>query len=320
MSHRRRSSPLLFLLTAIASCCYYCAQTPAAIQDAAEGLTKDRGEIRFPRGSTSARVQGRVGRNVRDQYLIRARRGQLMSVSLQSPDPRMGFDVYATTGLEALPVTAADELQTAWAGKLPAGDEYYINVRSTGAGGDYSFEVKIENTSARPRNGKRTLTSAEASPPTSTPTSAPAAVAKEFRAIIGRVKQGAGVALLLPEALPASITARPLYVEGVGEKNGYTLTLASRPRCGANSCSVGFFGAAKGETLAEEFDRVSLAGGIDGAYKPLSCGGSCSPPMIEWEYEGALYTIQLNVDSGDDERDRQTLVNLANSAIKAGPR
>jgi hypothetical protein len=300
---RRRSSRLLFLLLSLT----FCVQAHAALQDEPEGETKDRGEIRFPKGRTSTLVRGRLGRNVRDQYLVRARAGQLMTVSLESNDPQLGFDVFVTTGLEALPVTPADELQTAWSGKLPAGDEYYINVLSKGAGGDYSFELKIENAQARSAKNR-----AEASNP--------GAVAREFRAILREIKREAGAPVLLPAELPASVTSRRLYVEGDGDTTGYSITLTSRPRCGANSCMIGFFSAKRTEALSEDYERVSLAGGIVGAYKPLTCGGSCSPPMIEWEYEGALYTIQLSLDGGDEARDRQTLIALANSAISAGPR
>src|SRR5918992_337844 len=104
-----------------------------------ETTTHDRGQIRFARGRNSTVVRGRITRADRDQYLIRARAGQWMTVRLDAADARMGFDVFATQGLEAQPVTEADQLQREWTGRLPAGDEYYVNVLTPGAGGAYSF-------------------------------------------------------------------------------------------------------------------------------------------------------------------------------------
>lgn len=285
---RRRSTRLLFLILAIA----FSAYAAPSVQNPDESPTRDRGEIRFPKGSASTTVAGRVDRGVSDRYLIRARAGQTMTISLDSADSRMGFDVFVTTGLEARPVTAADELQTAWSGRLPRGDEYYIDVRSRGAGGAYSFHVRIETG---------------------------AAVAKEFRAVLQRLKRDAGAPLLLPAELPAAVSGGRVYVEGSGDQTGYSITLSSSPRCGANACFVGFFSATKGETLNEDYERVALAEGITGAYKPETCGGSCSPPQIEWERRGVLYTIQLRIHGGD-ERDRRMLIEVANSAIQSGPR
>ena len=278
-----------------------------------ETTTHDRGQIRFARGRNSTVVRGQITRADRDQYLIRARAGQWMTVRLDSADERMGFDVHVTTGLEALPVTEADRLQREWTGRLPAGDEYYINVLTPGAGGAYSFEVKIENTrpaaTAGPKNSSGGPTNAAAG-----------AVAQEFRPHLAKLRR-AGVAVLLPADLPASVREDRLFVEGFTSESGYDLTLALAPDCGgANACTLGSFSAEQGGTLVEEFERVELAGGVRGAYKPLTCGASCSPAMIEWITDGVLYTIQLKIRDGGDAGTKRTLIALANSSINAGPR
>ena len=274
-----------------------------------ETTTHDRGQIRFARGSNSTTVRGRITRADRDQYMIRARAGQWMTVRLDSTDARMGFDVFVTQGLEALPVTEADRLQREWSGRLPAGDEYYINVLTPGAGGAYSFEVKIENT--RPVT---TTTNAGASD------SAAGAVAREFRPHLAKLKR-AGVAVLLPDDLPAAVREERIFVEGFTTESGYVLTLALAPDCGgANACTLGSFSAEEGGTLVEEFEQVELAGGVRGAYKPLTCGASCSPAMIEWVTDGVLYTIQLKINAGGDAGTKRALIALANSSISAGPR
>jgi hypothetical protein len=297
---------LLFLLFALMS----AAPVEASAQVDWETTTHDRGQIRFARGQNSTVVRGRITREDRDQYLIRARPGQWMTIRLDSDDAQVGFDVYVTTGMEALPVTEADRLQRGWSGRLPAGDEYYINVLTAGAGGPYSFEVKITNTPT---------TTGETSRP-SMPDASPLSVAKEFRPYLARLKR-AGVPVLLPAELPASVLEDRIYVEAGPSAEGYDVTLALAPDCGgANACTVGSFTAERGGELVEELDRVELAGGVRGAYKGLTCGASCSPAMIQWASEGVLYTIQLKLNAGGDAADKRELVKLANSSITAGPR
>ncbi|HYE15728.1 MAG TPA: hypothetical protein VD968_14895 [Pyrinomonadaceae bacterium] len=296
------------LLLAICASAYGAAAT----QDVGETETRDQGQIRFARGASSTTVRGNLPRGFRDQYLVRARPGQWMSVRLDSEDPGMGFDVFVTEGLGAEPVTEADKLQREWVGRLPQGDEYYINVMTAGRGAAYSFEVSITN--ARP--ARRPAAPADNSGASGSP------VAKELRTVLSKIKaEGAGgVPVLLPGELPASVLEDRLYVEGGASDRGYDISLALTPRCGANACTVGSFSAERGGELVEEFERVELAGGLRGAYKPLTCGASCSPAMIEWVAGGVLYSVQLKLNAGGDAGDRAALIALANSAIKAGPR
>lgn len=275
-------------------------------QEVGETRTLDRGQIRFARGASSTTVRGNLRRGIRDQYLIRARPGQVMTVRFESADALMGFDVHVVEGFGAESVTESDELQRNWSGRLPQGDEYYINVMTAGRGAPYSFEVSIE--SARPQG-----VNLAASQPNGT-------IPAELRSVFPKVKREAGVAILLPDALPAALD-RPLYTTGGGTSNGYDISLALTPRCGgANACTAGYFGAERGGTLVEELESVKLTSGMTGRYKPLTCGASCSAPSIEWLLGGVLYTIQLKLNYGDDTKDRAALVALANSAIDAGPR
>lgn len=305
MTNVRHLRSLLFLFALL-----YVGEVAARAQVDWETTTHDRGQIRFARGKSSAVVRGRVTRADRDQYLLRARAGQWMTVRLDSADSQMGFDVFVTTGLEALPVTEADALQREWTGRLPAGDEYYINVLTPGAGGAYSFEVRIENTRPAGAAGARPAT----------PDAGASGVAKEFRPVLVSLRR-AGVPVLLPNELPASVLEDRLYVVGGPSADGYDVTLALAPDCGgANACTVGSFTAERGVELVEELEQVELAGGVRGAYKGLTCGASCSPAMIQWVSDGVLYTIQLKLNAGGDAGDKRELLKLANSSITAGPR
>jgi hypothetical protein len=64
--------------------------------------------------------------------------------------------------------------------------------------------------------------------------------------------------------------------------------------------------------------KASLARGITGYWKGLTCGASCSPGEIQWVQGGVLYDIQFKgVTPGGEKK---TLVGLANQAIKGGSR
>ena len=93
----------------------------------------------------------------------------------------------------------------------------------------------------------------------------------------------------------------------------------ARRNCGANACFLVSFGAERGGTPS--FRRtVKLRGGRTGYFKPLTCGGSCSPPIIEWKSRGNLYRIQAKIPDSTDAGQQRRMVAAANSAIGAGPR
>ena len=102
-----------------------------------------------------------------------------------------------------------------------------------------------------------------------------------------------------------------IYGVGSGNKKSFFVSISATKTCGANACFLASIGGEKGGTPA--FKRtVKLTGGITGYFKPLSCGGSCSPPQIEWIQGGVLYDIQAKVIAG-----KRDLVKAANSAINA---
>src|SRR5215212_394349 len=112
-------------------------------------------------------------------------------------------------------------------------------------------------------------------------TAAPVALAKTvdvprlLKGSIADARDG-GVPVLLPSRIDLDYSGRT-YAGGGGGNDRYALFLDARPRCGGNACFLASFTGEEGKPLG--FKRnVRLAGGRRGAYKPLSCGASCSPP------------------------------------------
>lgn len=133
------------------------------------------------------------------------------------------------------------------------------------------------------------------------------------------VRAKTSLAILLPSRLALDYDGR-LYASGSGGAKRYDLSLDGAPRCGgADACFLVSFSAERGGTPA--FRRtVALRGGRTGYFKPLSCGGSCSPPEIQWRSRGNLYVIQAKIPDSSDAAAQKRLVAAANSAIGAGPR
>src|SRR5215210_3669226 len=118
-----------------------------------------------------------------------------------------------------------------------------------------------------------------------------------------------GVPVLLPSRINLDYSGRT-YAGGGGGNDQYALFLDARPRCGGNACFLASFTGEEGKPLGFKVNG-RLAGGRRGAYKPLSCGASCSPPSIIWIQRGVRYEIQAKALGG-----RKAFVRMANSAIR----
>jgi hypothetical protein len=119
--------------------------------------------------------------------------------------------------------------------------------------------------------------------------------------------------VLVPSTLKTDES--PLFASGEGGRKSYQIVVSTQEDCGANACSLAFFSAYKGMKLYGS-RKVTLANGRKGRYLPLSCGGSCSPPSVQWVERGVLYEIQMDFAMIA----RAVLVKMANSAIKNGAR
>jgi hypothetical protein len=139
----------------------------------------------------------------------------------------------------------------------------------------------------------------------------PAIAAKQITKIDAR----SSVPVLLPDHLAIDYPGK-LFVSGGTSDSGWHLEFDGAPDCGgATAC---FLASVTAETGGRPgFKRtVKLAGGVTGYYKPLTCGGSCSPPVIQFVRGGVLYEIAAKVPGKALKR----LTTAANEALAAGPR
>lgn len=96
--------------------------------------------INFPRGQTSAEVQGSLQRGASHDYLVRARRGQGMAVRIICQG-NMAFQIITPSGHYLSEVTLE------WTGPLPQSGDYRINVLpdpTTNRSLRYTLEVIVE--------------------------------------------------------------------------------------------------------------------------------------------------------------------------------
>jgi hypothetical protein len=129
------------------------------------------------------------------------------------------------------------------------------------------------------------------------------------------VVEHSGVPVLVPDRIALDYGGK-VYASGRGGRTSWSLSLSLSgvPRCGgATACFLaGLSGRRGGQPSFAR--QIKLRGGVTGYYKALSCGGSCSPPAVQFVRAGVLYQIQAKVPGG-----KADLVAAANSALRAGP-
>ena len=144
-----------------------------------------------------------------------------------------------------------------------------------------------------------------------------------FVSVLAEVKAKTNITVLLPTELPepfryaahAMVKAKAdeyaviLYYElGVGDA-GFAASLLANNNSSYSPREL------------PNVQKVKLASGIVGFFRPVSCGGSCAPANLWWERGTVLYDIQLRLPSTLSEKKQQNIITeVANSAILAGPR
>lgn len=111
----------------------------------AQGCTGQNGgakRVRLAEGHTSATYQGAVVRGTRDRYLVRARAGQSMTVSISSVEQNAVFSIADPSG--AFMKGAGDEDDaTHWHGMLSASGDFAIEVGGTRGNAEYALTIVL---------------------------------------------------------------------------------------------------------------------------------------------------------------------------------
>jgi hypothetical protein len=142
-------------------------------------------------------------------------------------------------------------------------------------------------------------------------------VPAKFKSLIPKVKAKSGLAVRLPDSIHVFVSPKKTYAGSSATKRSYFLELDAARNChGANACFLATFSGQRGGK--PQFKKtVSLAHGITGYFRPISCGASCAPAFIQWKEGKVLYEIE---NKGVGKNQKASMVKLANSAIRGGNR
>lgn len=147
---------------------------------------------------------------------------------------------------------------------------------------------------------------------------------KIFEKPVRELKSSIRFPILLPDALPNS-TNFPL-VAFVGHGSAYEYGIGVHYVDGSGSLGdinmCGTFSGKSNSRLPEvPGEEVQLTANTIAKFRAVSCGGSCAPANLWWVQNGVLYTISLKLRSDLDESEqKRRILEMANSAIAAGPR
>lgn len=104
--------------------------------------------VRFDPGTSATTIEGAVARGEVDTYTLRAKPGQIMSVSINSLENNAVFQIYGNVEDSWVGLIGADEGDDAtnWRDELPGGGDgrFKIVVDTTRGGAEYTLELSIE--------------------------------------------------------------------------------------------------------------------------------------------------------------------------------
>lgn len=147
---------------------------------------------------------------------------------------------------------------------------------------------------------------------------------KACDSLLPKLKAGTHVPILFPTWLPPDLATAAVATPETLDTKDYGVSLSFALGEG----DAGFAAFIEGETdpdfTAKDYrydEPVKLVHGINGYFRPVSCGGSCAPANLWWHQNGITYDLQLEFNSTtSDATQKQLTMSAANSAIQAGPR
>jgi hypothetical protein len=95
--------------------------------------------IRFQKGATSGVVSGQLGPRLARDYVLRARKGQIMQVNLWS---NVGANILIW-GADGTPLKRWTNQEQGWQGKLPKTQDYYVQVVALEQAISYCLRVTV---------------------------------------------------------------------------------------------------------------------------------------------------------------------------------
>ncbi|PYS47588.1 MAG: hypothetical protein DMG13_27485 [Acidobacteria bacterium] len=151
-------------------------------------------------------------------------------------------------------------------------------------------------------------------PPLPTQAAVPARV---FEPAIAEIRGQTKLRILLPSKLPAVIHERDIKLAlGMVLENGYSISLYYDEEASGASFAATFSGSTDVFRDLPNTQPATLANGIVGIFRPVSCGGSCAPANLWWEKDGVMYQIQIKLLSTMDEQEQQKImVETADSSV-----
>jgi type II secretory pathway pseudopilin PulG len=103
----------------------------------------DRRRIRFAKGRNSMVINNAVLREDIDQYIVGAKAGQKMKVTITSVESNAAFEISRPGTGGMLPGAGFEDDATKWSGELPDTGDYLIEVAPTRGNATYRLTVEI---------------------------------------------------------------------------------------------------------------------------------------------------------------------------------
>jgi hypothetical protein len=98
--------------------------------------------VRFARGRTTVTLKNSIVRGTQDHYVVGARAGQKMTVSITSVERNAVFTIHAPSR-HTLEGAGEGHDATKWSGALPESGDYVIEVGGTRGNATYTLKVTI---------------------------------------------------------------------------------------------------------------------------------------------------------------------------------
>lgn len=122
------------------------------------------------------------------------------------------------------------------------------------------------------------------------------------------------VPVLIPTRIPEGVKKTWGNIEDDGNKYSISLYASNDPIGDAGDVAY-----LSGRTGTSDFTlpntrQVQLKNGHKATFRPVSCGGSCAPANLWWNYKGNQYGVQLTLPSDMDEQEQQRrIIDFASS-------